>query len=470
MTDPTHSDQPADQTATSLPDATGGPVELIPLDASEPPDRPVADRVSSAGVRGGPSLGNRLAVYVAAALVIVLGGGGLFASGFLLGRQTALSPGGSDTQQTLFQPFWDTYNDITTNYVGTVDQHALVEGAIKGLFGALGDPFSFYMTEEEYQASLSSISGEFEGIGASMTTQDSAGNSCDTISDSCLLTVVQVIRGSPALRAGLLAGDVIVAVDGQSLAGSTVSDAVDVIRGPKGSQVTLSLLRNGQPMDMSITRDTIVQEDVSSQLMAGGQLGYIKINEFSTLVGSDLASQLSDLLGQHVRGIILDLRDDPGGYVDQARQVASQFVGTPPLYWEQSAGAEPIAQDPLPGGVATDPSLPVIVLVNGGTASASEIVAGSLQGNHRAQLVGQQTYGKGTIQEWKPLAGAGGYRLSVRKWLTPDQTWINGVGLTPDVKVDVPSDTPAGSDPILDRAIQLLTNSSAQLEGLPLAA
>jgi carboxyl-terminal processing protease len=222
---------------------------------------------------------------------------------------------------------------------------------------------------------------------------------------------------------------------------------------------------------MSITRDTIVSEDVSSQVMANGKVGYFKINSFSEKVGSDLATQLQDLVGtQHVSSIILDLRDDPGGYVDQARQVASQFVATSPLYWEQSAGQDPVAQTSIAGGVATDTALKMVVLVNGGTASASEIVAAALQGNNRAQLIGQKTYGKGTIQEWKPLAGAGGYRLSVRKWLTPNQTWIHGVGLMPDVVID-PTGAPAGTDPVLDKAIQILTGTPSGLsDELGLAA
>jgi carboxyl-terminal processing protease len=417
-----------------------------------------------------PSL-RRLPIYIAAALVVVLGGSGLFASGFLLGRESALAPGEADARQALFQPFFDTYNDISTNYVGAQDPHKLVEGAIKGMFDALGDPFSFYMTQEEYEASLTSISGEFEGIGAQMATQDNAGKGCDTISTTCFLTVVKVIRDSPALRAGLLAGDVVTAVDGNSLAGKNVNDAVALIRGPKGSAVKLSLLRAGQAQDMSITRDTIVSEDVSSQVMANGKVGYFKINSFSEKVGSDLATQLQDLVGtQHVSSIILDLRDDPGGYVDQARQVASQFVATSPLYWEQSAGQDPVAQTSIAGGVATDTALKMVVLVNGGTASASEIVAAALQGNNRAQLIGQKTYGKGTIQEWKPLAGAGGYRLSVRKWLTPNQTWIHGVGLMPDVVID-PTGAPAGTDPVLDKAIQILTGTPSGLsDELGLAA
>jgi len=159
--------------------------------------------------------------------------------------------------------------------------------------------------------------------------------------------------------------------------------------------------------------------------------------------------------------LILDLRDDPGGYVDAAHKIASQFVAAGPLYWEQAAGEDPIAQQPDPDGVATDPAIPMVVLVNGGTASASEIVAGSLQGNGRAKLVGEKTFGKGTIQEFKELPGSGGYRLSVRKWLTPDQTWIHGVGLQPDVESVPPADQPADQDAVLDKGIEVVLDMLA---------
>jgi carboxyl-terminal processing protease len=152
--------------------------------------------------------------------------------------------------------------------------------------------------------------------------------------------------------------------------------------------------------------------------------------------------------------------------VDAAQKIASEFVGTGPLYWEQATGADPQPIMPTPGGVATDPSLPMVVLVNGGTASASEIVAGSLQGDDRAQLVGETTFGKGTIQEFKELPGAGGYRLSVRKWLTPNQTWIHGIGLTPDVEVVAPAEPQPGVDPVLDRAIEVVLASPVPTPGL----
>ena len=419
---------------------------------SQPPEQ------APAGQNTAPS---RWPVYVAAVLVVLIGGAGLFASGFLLGRQSELTPGTGQSRQALFQPFWDAYNDITQNYVGEMDEHVLVQGAIKGLFTALGDPFSSYMTEEEYQASLTSIGGQFEGIGAELNSQDAEGNFCEPISQTCRLTVLKVIRNSPALRSGLLVGDIVVSVDGTPTDGQTRDTVIQTIRGPKGSAVVLGLEREGQPVELSIVRDVIVREDVTSEVMADGRVGYLKINSFSAAAAEDLAAQLRTLIETDgVKALILDLRDDPGGYVDAARKIGSQFVTGAPLYWEQSAGKDPVAQQPEAGGVATDPTVKMAVLVNGGTASAAEILASALQGNDRAQLVGQTTYGKGTIQEWKPLAGAGGYRLSVRKWLTPDKTWIHGKGLTPDVVVEVPADNPAGSDPVLERAIELLISGS----------
>ncbi|MDP8904200.1 MAG: S41 family peptidase [Chloroflexota bacterium] len=403
----------------------------------------------------------RTHVYLAAFLVVILGGAGLFVSGFMLGRLQQMTPGTSESRQELFTPFWDAYNDITRNYVGEFDERLLVQGAIKGLFDALGDRFSSYMTEEEYRNSLISLSGEFEGIGAELGLRDPEGNGCSPISATCRLVVLRVIRGSPALVAGLLPGDAILSVDGEPTLGKTIDEVIPTIRGKKGTTVRLGLDRNGEGLELSIVRDVIQKEDVTSELLADGRIGYVKINSFSAGVAADLQTHLRELVARpELEGVILDLRDDPGGYVAAARSVASQFVSSSPLYWEQNARAEPIPQDPEEGGVASDPSLPVVVLVNGGTASASEIVAGALQGHGRALLVGQQTYGKGTIQEWKELAGAGGYRLSVRKWLLPDKSWIHDVGLTPDVVVDVPAEVPEGTDPIRDRAVELLLDGA----------
>jgi carboxyl-terminal processing protease len=418
-----------------------------------------------------PAARGRGTLYLAAALVAVLAGSALFVSGFALGSLQGSTAGTGVNRQELFRPFWDAYNDVTLNYVGEVDEKALVEGAIKGMFAALGDPFSAYMTADEYRGSLNSLSGEFEGIGAELAMIDARGEPCTTISASCRLSVVRVLRRSPALAAGLAVGDVILAVDGQSTVDSTIEQVIPRIRGPKGSTVRLTLERAGEPLELAIVRDVIQTEHVRSEVLAGGAVGYLKVDNFSSGAADDLHEQLRALIGERqVRALILDLRDDPGGYVDAARRIASEFVAADPLYWEQTARGTPAGVAPVAGGAATDPALPMVVLVNGGTASASEIVAAVLQGHGRARLVGEQTYGKGTIQEWKQLDGAGGYRLSVRKWLAPDQTWIHGVGLAPDVLVVPPADPPAGADPALDRAIELLLAELTAERWSPLGA
>lgn len=408
---------------------------------------------------------SRASTLAALLVVAVIGGGGMFVSGFALGRLAGATPGTTDANQDLFRPFWDAYTDVSTNYVDRVDPHHLVEGAIKGIFNALNDPFSQYLTEEEYRASLGGLSGEFEGVGIEMATRDAAGQPCDTISDACRLVITRVVRRSPALAAGLQVDDVVTAVDGAPTSGKTIADLVPTIRGPRGTVVNLTVVRGGETLDVPVTRDVIQREDVRSELLAEGRVGYLRVLGFSSRSAQDLHEMLVELIAtNHVEALILDLRDDPGGYVDEAQKIASEFTAADPLYWEQSATGAPEPQQPIPGGAATDPALPLVVLVNGGTASASEIVAAALQGNHRGLLIGTQTYGKGTIQEFKELPGAGGYRLSVRKWLGPDQTWIHGVGLAPNIVVQPPADEQPPSDAVLDRAVQILVD---QLAGRP---
>lgn len=389
-------------------------------------------------------------------------------SGFALGRVASDTPGTTAERQELFRPFWNAYDDITGNYVGPVDQHLLVEGAIGGLFNALADPFSQYLTEEQYRQSLGGISGEFEGVGVELNAVDASGQSCEAASATCRVVIKSVIRGSPALKAGLLDNDVLVAIDGTSTDGMTLDDVAGKLRGPKGTAVSLTIDRDGETREFSVTRDVVQREDVESQVLSNGRVGYLKISGFSSGSAGDFHNLLGELINaDHVSAIILDLRDDPGGYVDAAQKIASEFISDKPLYYEQTATSDPIPQQPIPGGVATNPAIQVVVLVNGGTASASEIVAASIQGNGRGELVGSKTYGKGTIQEFKELPGAGGYRLSVRKWLTPDLTWIHGVGITPNVNVEPPADQPANQDVVLDRGVQVVLDRLANPSATP---
>jgi carboxyl-terminal processing protease len=388
-------------------------------------------------------------------VVAILSGSALFASGFTLGLQQALAPGTASSERDLFEPFWEAYRKITTEYVGEVQPKDLVEGAIGGMFDAVDDPYSSYMTSREYQDSLDGISGEFEGIGAEMHAQRADGAPCEELGDGCELLVVGVLRDSPAEAAGLLAGDRLVAVDGATVDGLTVDDTVVLVRGPKGTDVRLSIVRDGQSQDLTITRDVVHSVDVTSQTLADGTVGYLDIQGFSGSAAADFRELLQQQLDAGIRRFVLDIRDDPGGYVDAALSIASQFVASGPVYWEEYADGRRVPTDATEGGIATDPAIRVVALVNGGSASASEILAGALQDTGRATLVGEQTFGKGTIQQWHLLANdSGGFRLSVAKWLTPAQRWIHGTGLTPDVVVPTTADGRA--DPQLERALEVL--------------
>jgi carboxyl-terminal processing protease len=413
-------------------------------------------------------------IYLALFVVAVMAGSALFVSGYSLGRQQTESAGTPDALQDRFQPFWDAYRKIDQEYIGEVDQKALIEGAIGGMFDALGDPYSAYMTSEEYRNSLSGISGQFEGIGAEMTSRDDAGESgCSPAGPECHLIVVRTLRDSPAQKAGLKSDDEILEVDGAAVEGKTLDETVALVRGRRGTSVTLTVQRaEDEPFEVSIVREVIETEDVLSEVLGDGKVGYIRINGFSSGAAGDFKEQLTELVeSKGLTKLVLDLRDDPGGFVDAARTIASEFVGSGPVFYEQYADAEPVAEMAEPGGIATDPSVELVVLVNGGTASASEIVAGAIQDTGRGTLLGETTFGKGTIQQWQTLTNdTGGFRLSVAKWLTPKQRWIHDVGLVPDVVVEQPDDLQAEEDPQLQEAIDLLLGEGVGLDLERLAA
>jgi carboxyl-terminal processing protease len=399
-------------------------------------------------------------VHVAVVIVAVLAGSALFLSGYSMGLRTASDPGTPASQDTAFQPFWDTYHTIEDRYAGgSVDQTTVIQGAIRGMIGSLDDPFSAYMTSDEYRASLQSISGQFEGIGADLASQAPDGTQgCTPLGKACHLVITEPIDGSPAQRAGLSVGDVIAEVDGISVDGLTVSAATDKIRGPKGSVVQLAIQRGGAgPSSVTITRDVVQSVEVSSKALAGGSVGYIKLSGFSDAAADQMVVALRDQLAAGRTKLILDLRGNPGGYVTAARKIASQFIGSGIVFWQQDASGNQTPTEALTDGVATDPKLKIVVLIDGGSASASEIVAGALQDHGRATLVGQQSFGKGTIQQWQELTGQGGaFKLTIARWLTPDKRWIHKVGLTPDVVVKLPSPLPLGADPDLDKALEVL--------------
>ncbi len=415
-----------------------------------------------------------LVVAIAVALVAVLGGGALFMSGFVLGQRQATQPGTPGTEEAAFQPFWDAYHAIRDRFaLGPVDRLTVIEGAIRGMVEAIGDPYSTYLSSEDFRQTLQDINGEFEGIGAEIGTVNAAGDTvdCAEFGPDCRLVIVAPLEGSPAEAAGLKPGDVVVEVDGSTLDGLTPDQARDKIRGKKGTTVTLQIQRGtAAPFEVTITRDTIHQREVITADYADGAVGYIRLTGFSENGATRFVDAVQAALDKGQTKLILDLRGNPGGFVTAARTVASTFIKDGPVFWEEDAQGNLTPTESEGNGIATDPAIEVAVLIDRGSASASEIVAGALQDTGRATLIGETSYGKGTVQQWIDLGDTGGVKLTVAKWLTPDKRWIHKVGLVPDIAVDVPADTPAGQDPVLDRAVEFLTGSSSIQVALPKAA
>ncbi len=457
--DPMSSDAPdggVASLASSAPDHDASPSDRGRDAADETDDRAPTDVVvgTTRGRRSGPLLA------IAFALVAILGGSALFVSGYALGQRHASQPGTPASDETAFQPFWDAYQAIRDRFaLGPIDRTKLVDGAIRGMVESIGDPYSSYLSADDFRSTLQDISGQFEGIGAEIGTVDANGKTvdCAKFGSDCRLAIVSPIAGSPAEKAGLKAGDVIVAIDGKTVDGLSPDEARDQIRGTKGTRVTLTIDRAGTArFDVVVTRDVIQRQEVISRELAGGTVEYIRLTGFSENGAKVFSDTLKTAVGKGIRKVIVDLRGNPGGFITAARTVASDFIASGPVFWQQDAKGNQTPTEALPDGPATDSSIKVVVLIDKGSASASEIVAGALQDTKRATLVGETSFGKGTVQEWIELGGDGGVKLTIAKWLTPNKRWIHKVGLTPDVPVTVPADTPVGKDPVLDKALEVV--------------
>jgi len=349
--------------------------------------------------------------------------------------------------QQLFAPFWETWQLVHTEYVDQpVDDTALMRGAIRGMLAALEDPHTSFMDPNEFKDANAGLAGNYEGIGAYV---DASGD---------FLTVISPIKDSPAEAAGLRAGDKIVAIDGEDMTGINPELARQRVLGPSGTTVILTILREGEekPFDVSIVRAKITIKSVEYEMK--GDIAYIQLNTFGDTTSDELQAALKDLMAQNPKGLILDLRNNGGGYLRTAVEVLSQFVKKGEIALvEQYGDGKRDTYETLGGGLATD--IPMIVLINEGSASASEIVAGALQDYGRAQLVGVKSYGKGSVQNWIPLNGeAGAVRITIAKWLTPKERTIHNVGLEPDIMIELTQDDiDAQLDPQLDKAIELLS-------------
>lgn len=408
-------------------------------------------------------------------LVVMVVGLGSFAGGFVTGHmlpfgnvfnpddtnvfvsstaspeQQSATP---EEMQALFAPFWEAWNLVHENYVDQpVDDVALMRGAISGMMEALGDQHSSYMNPEDYEQANSSLEGEYEGIGAYV----------DTTTD--YLTITSPIPGSPAEEAGLLPGDQVVAIDGEDMTGIDAELVRLRVLGPAGSTVHLTVFREGEDglLEFDIVRAKITIASATGEML-DNDIAYIQVTTFGSKTMPELEAALKDLMAQNPKGIILDLRNNGGGYLQTAVEVTSQFVDEGVALYEQYGDGRRTTYDVMPGGMATDPTIPMVVLINEGSASASEIVAGALQDLGRAKLVGTVSYGKGSVQNWIPLSGDNGaVRVTIAKWLTPNEKTIHEIGLTPDYPVELTAeDREADRDPQLDEAIKILMEMIGQ--------
>ncbi len=400
-------------------------------------------------------------------LAVVFVGVASFAGGFAVGHllpfagAQSLFPVGSVTAptpsaeqqavtpqdfQTLFTPFWEAWNIVHEQYVDQpVNDLVLMQGAIRGMVEALGDENSSYMDPVSYQNASESLNGAYEGIGAYV----------DTTGD--YLTVTSPIPGSPAEAAGLKAGDQFVAIDGEDMTGIDPELARLKVIGPAGTTVHLTVKRESEPelLEFDIQRAQILVESASGRML-DNQIAYVQVTTFGDQTTRELRDTLKDLMAQNPEGLILDLRNNGGGYLNTAVEVTSEFIDEGVVLYEQYGDGRKNTYEALPGGLAIQ--IPMVVLINEGSASASEIVAGALQDHGRAQLIGVTSYGKGSVQNWVPLSdNQGAVRVTIAKWLTPDGRSIHGQGLTPDVVVEMTDeDLTAERDPQLDRAVELL--------------
>ena len=364
-------------------------------------------------------------------------------------EQQAATP---DELETLFAPFWEAWNIVHDQYVEQpVDDKVLMQGAIRGMMDALGDEQTFYMEPEVYENETSSLQGQYEGIGAYVDTEGE------------YLTIVSPIEGSPAEQAGLMPGDRVIAIDGEDMTGVAPEEARLKVLGPEGTDVTLTVARDGEPapLEFTITRAEIEIRSAEGKMLEQN-IGYVDINTFGEQTTQELRSTLDELLRQNPRGMIIDLRNNPGGYLSTSVEVASEFIEEGVILYEEYGDGRRDAHRALGNGQATD--IPLVVLINEGSASASEILAGALQDYERATLVGVKSFGKGSVQNWVPLSDdQGAARVTIARWLTPDERLIDHTGLMPDVVVEMtPEDFEAELDPQLDAALETML---AILEG-----
>ncbi len=374
------------------------------------------------------NLGVKLQLLAAALALLLVGfGGGVLAD------RAELIPGATyyepKSVASTFSIFWQAWDLVQQHYVdrAAINPTQMTYGATEGMLDSLGDVgHTRFLSPQALKQENESLAGHLQGIGAELSSQDGQP------------VIVAPIPGSPAQKAGIRAGDIIVRVNGQPVTGLTLDQVVNLVRGPVGSSVTLTVLHKGETTLTAITvvRAQITVPNVTWARLPGTSVGHVLISQFGLNCTQDLVKVLQDAQANGIKGIVLDLRNDPGGYRDEAIGVASQFLTSGNVLLEQNAQGKRTPYPVRPGGMA--PNLPMSVLINEGTASSAEIVAGALQDHHRGPLVGMTTFGTGTVLSTFSLSDGSAILLGTEEWFTPDGRQIWHHGITPDIQVSLP--------------------------------
>lgn len=379
----------------------------------------------------------------------------VFMLGWILGHQDAnfgrfgFTPNiiGKDTQKNVdFSAFWRTWELLEKKYDGKIDYEKMVFGAIKGLTDSMGDPYTAFMTPKEAQLLSDDLSGVVSGIGAEIGIKNNR------------ITVIAPIDESPAKKAGILSGDTIIQINNESTEGMDINTAVSKIRGEAGTKVTLKIIRGSEEKTFEITRAKVVVKSVNSEIKKGN-IGYVSISRFDENTTDELRKVLDGFVSKNITKLVLDLRNNPGGYLDQSVTVASEFIERGVVVAEKREidGSGKMEYKATGKGKMTNQNIKIIVLVNEGSASASEIVAGALKDHKRATLVGETTFGKGSVQEIEELAKGAKLRITVAHWYTPNGENISKEGIKPDIEVKLSEeDYNNNRDPQLNKALELL--------------
>lgn len=373
-----------------------------------------------------------------AILLMVLSLGVGFAGGSFYGTKAALTTDSGEIKidkvmnlyskgnsgEVDFEQYWDVWDKIQNKYVEQpVKDPDLFYGSLKGMVNSLDDPYSKYMPPQQAQDFQKSLSGEFEGIGAEIGIRDDR------------LTIVAPLEGSPAKQAGLRPGDKVMAINGEDTAGITAEEAVEKIRGEKGTEVVLTVLHEGakETEEITIVRDTIDIPTVDWE-MKEDNLAYLQIRYFNQNTGSEFDEAVEEIIAENPDGLVLDLRSNPGGFLRTSVNVASEWVEKGIIVTEKSQGE--VIKKFTTRGEHKLADVPTIVLVDGGTASGSEIVAGALKDHNIAKIIGKQTFGKGSVQDLEILPDGSALKLTIAKWYTPNDVSIADKGIKPDVVLE----------------------------------